>query len=43
MDTGTVAEIGAPLELFDRAGQFAAICRANGVSRADIVDAAASR
>lgn len=42
MDAGSVAEIGPPLELFDCGGQFAEICRANGVSRADVVAAASS-
>ncbi|KAF9877048.1 ABC transporter [Colletotrichum karsti] len=36
MDKGTVAELGTPLELFDRRGIFTSMCEKGGIKREDI-------
>lgn len=38
MDQGYVAELGAPLELFDQGGIFTGMCEKGGIRREDILD-----
>lgn len=43
MDQGNVAELGAPLELFDEGGIFRGMCDKSNIKREDILEKVASR
>lgn len=43
LDQGSVAELGTPLELFEREGIFQGMCEKSGITREDIVAKASSR
>ncbi len=43
MDQGHIAELGSPLEVFDRGGIFKGMCDRGGIRREDIVQGAVAR
>jgi hypothetical protein len=43
MDAGNVAELDAPINLYDRGGVFRSMCDRSGIRREDFFDSAEAR